>query len=132
MAHRYGIEESFSIPLPQFRTFTDEQVTALTEALAEEKKLTKSTQKGWKLTGGIAQQKALQHEAWRKGQVAIGKAATLASEADAKAMKILGREAVKHNKHLKKAEDADNDAIKKISQINGRYEMNSTAALPWS
>lgn len=132
MAHRYAVENSFSVPLPEFRNFTDAEVSALNQALAEEKQLTKSTKKGWKLTGKIADQKALQHKAWREGQVAIAKAAVSAAKADDKTMKALGSQAVKHAKHLQSANDSDNKAINQISQITGRYHQNSAAALPWS
>lgn len=132
MAHRYAVENSFSVPLPEFRNFTDGEVAALTQALAEEKRLTKSTEKGWKLTGKIADQKALQHKAWREGQVSIAKAAVTAAKADDKAMKALGSQAVKHAKHLKNANDSDNKAINQISQISGRYNQSPSGFLPWS
>lgn len=132
MAHRYGVENSFSVPLPQFRSFSDAEAAALNQALAEQKALTKSTKKGWQLTGKIAQEQAKQHEAWREGQMEIGKAATNMAKSDAKAMKALGKNAVKHAKYLKNANDSDTNAIQAISAISGRYNMNSVGSLPWS
>lgn len=132
MAHRYAVENSFSVPLPDFRTFNDGEVAALNQALAEQKQITKSTKKGWKLTGKIAQQHASQHEAWRKGQVEIAKAAVSAAKADDKAMKALGSQAVRHAKHLQNANDSDNKAINQISQISGRYNQSPSGFLPWS
>lgn len=132
MAHRYAMENSFETPLPNFRTFTDAEVGALTQALAEEKRTTKLTEKGWKLTGKIADQKALQHKAWREGQVAIGKASVVSAKADDKAIKALGSAAIKRSQYLQSANDNDNKAINQIAQVSGKYNNVSTGFLPWS